>query len=596
MMPFLPPHSQYSFADAIVSSNAYCSPASAPLQQQVNKRTDGEEKGEVHAYDTMPGRRARAHRTVRPRHSMPSPYRHPRVDGKEEHEAQKISQSALASGDENAFIVRSEDREQLHNREVEDECADERLGSLSHAKAKDSFAYHQRSQYEANDVLDNQQARGSVSDAGVFSFPHTGAPTSIVRVHVTSDRFSACVPCRMRKIRCMPGDPMHGPQAGTCGTCIKRKKDCYWPDHGQNFRGAMVRKSMTAEQSVFGVVGHEESSATSSSGSTKSSTRSHKCGVIRSNDAAQGFHVVKSDDLVDEDAEGELEHGFLEPELEPKGYLSFENLTMAPLHQNTFSVPPGADVVRATVSGRYTSSSQSDATQEGSTLKVPGAHTWHGFPSSTPSRARKSFLHSFGRTISLPSGHSMLNASQVSPISSPTYSPTSVSSTAFATPLHTPDHVSMHQDPCSVFTTSGENMETNEAPDRSQITLDPMLTASLHQTSSASSHEPASSQDSFRSYPTLTPAMTLTLPTFEERMEQSPTEQNSNWFGHPSFHPIRVSGCGYLDPRATTAFYSAERQVHVHAAGATGLHSTLGTPVTSIDWSNSDFIPTSDAP
>lgn len=51
---------------------------------------------------------------------------------------------------------------------------------------------------------------------------------------ITPDRFSACIPCRRRKIKCIPkGDSHHylsnGTNNGTCATCIRRKKDCFWP-------------------------------------------------------------------------------------------------------------------------------------------------------------------------------------------------------------------------------------------------------------------------------------------------------------------------------------------------------------------------------
>jgi hypothetical protein len=51
---------------------------------------------------------------------------------------------------------------------------------------------------------------------------------------ITLDRFSACIPCRKRKIKCIPkGDSHHylsnGTNNGVCATCIRRKKDCFWP-------------------------------------------------------------------------------------------------------------------------------------------------------------------------------------------------------------------------------------------------------------------------------------------------------------------------------------------------------------------------------
>ena len=60
-------------------------------------------------------------------------------------------------------------------------------------------------------------------------------PDKIVRVHVIADRFSACIPCRRRKIRCLPSDEMPRPKTGTCGTCLRRGKTCVWTDdsHGK---------------------------------------------------------------------------------------------------------------------------------------------------------------------------------------------------------------------------------------------------------------------------------------------------------------------------------------------------------------------------
>lgn len=55
-------------------------------------------------------------------------------------------------------------------------------------------------------------------------------PDKIVRVHVIADRFSACIPCRRRKIRCLPSDEMPRPKTGTCGTCLRRGKTCVWTD------------------------------------------------------------------------------------------------------------------------------------------------------------------------------------------------------------------------------------------------------------------------------------------------------------------------------------------------------------------------------
>ncbi|PWN35317.1 uncharacterized protein FA14DRAFT_184544 [Meira miltonrushii] len=61
-------------------------------------------------------------------------------------------------------------------------------------------------------------------------------PDKIVRVHVIADRFSACIPCRRRKIRCLPSDEMPRPKTGTCGTCLRRGKTCVWTDdsHGKS--------------------------------------------------------------------------------------------------------------------------------------------------------------------------------------------------------------------------------------------------------------------------------------------------------------------------------------------------------------------------
>ena len=58
----------------------------------------------------------------------------------------------------------------------------------------------------------------------------TGATSSLG----TPDRFSACIPCRRRKIRCIPRGDSHqynadGTNDGVCATCIRRKKECFWP-------------------------------------------------------------------------------------------------------------------------------------------------------------------------------------------------------------------------------------------------------------------------------------------------------------------------------------------------------------------------------
>ncbi|UZJ51745.1 hypothetical protein CBS101457_001065 [Exobasidium rhododendri] len=55
-----------------------------------------------------------------------------------------------------------------------------------------------------------------------------------VIVTVTPDRFSACIPCRKRKIKCIPRGDSHrfflnGTNTGVCATCVRRKKECYWP-------------------------------------------------------------------------------------------------------------------------------------------------------------------------------------------------------------------------------------------------------------------------------------------------------------------------------------------------------------------------------
>lgn len=49
-----------------------------------------------------------------------------------------------------------------------------------------------------------------------------------------ADRFSACVPCRKRKIRCVPTGSSHmydrdGNIVGVCATCVRRNKECVWP-------------------------------------------------------------------------------------------------------------------------------------------------------------------------------------------------------------------------------------------------------------------------------------------------------------------------------------------------------------------------------
>lgn len=59
----------------------------------------------------------------------------------------------------------------------------------------------------------------------------TTAATSLLG---TPDRFSACIPCRRRKIRCIPRGDSHqynadGTNDGMCATCIRRKKECFWP-------------------------------------------------------------------------------------------------------------------------------------------------------------------------------------------------------------------------------------------------------------------------------------------------------------------------------------------------------------------------------
>lgn len=54
------------------------------------------------------------------------------------------------------------------------------------------------------------------------------------RISMSGDRFNACIPCRKRKIRCVPTRTSHlfdaqGNNSGECATCIKRRKACTWP-------------------------------------------------------------------------------------------------------------------------------------------------------------------------------------------------------------------------------------------------------------------------------------------------------------------------------------------------------------------------------
>ncbi|MCO5613801.1 hypothetical protein L7F22_068079 [Adiantum nelumboides] len=69
----------------------------------------------------------------------------------------------------------------------------------------------------------------------IESMEGDNTPDKIVRVHVIADRFSACIPCRRRKIRCLPSNEMPRPKTGTCGTCLRRGKTCVWTDdnHGK---------------------------------------------------------------------------------------------------------------------------------------------------------------------------------------------------------------------------------------------------------------------------------------------------------------------------------------------------------------------------
>lgn len=84
--------------------------------------------------------------------------------------------------------------------------------------------------------IDTSQASHVGTHRQTHPPPTTGhANTTSTPALPTGDRISACIPCRKRKIRCVPSGTSHmydadGRNAGVCATCIKRRKECSWPE------------------------------------------------------------------------------------------------------------------------------------------------------------------------------------------------------------------------------------------------------------------------------------------------------------------------------------------------------------------------------